>query len=56
MPRTLIYFYGEDSNLTAIFADKSPDIPPGFGFDYINADALIQNSASWDDRIKRPAA
>jgi hypothetical protein len=37
----LIYFYGEDSNLTAIFADKSPDIPAGYGFDYINADGLI---------------
>ena len=37
----LIYFYGEDSNLTAIFAEKSPDIPAGYGFDYINADGLI---------------
>ncbi len=37
----VIYFYGEDSNLTAIFNDKSPDMPPGFGFDYVNADALI---------------
>jgi hypothetical protein len=37
----LLYFYGEDSNLTAIFADKSPDVPAGYGFDYINADALI---------------
>ena len=37
----LIYFYGEDSNLTAIFDKKSPDVPPGYGFDYINADGLI---------------
>jgi hypothetical protein len=37
----LIYFYGEDSNLTAIFANKSPDVPAGYGFDYVNADALI---------------
>jgi len=27
----LVYFYGEDSNLTAIFANKSPDVPPGYG-------------------------
>jgi hypothetical protein len=40
----LIYFYGEDSNLTAIFADKSPDVPAGYGFDYINADALIHDA------------
>lgn len=37
----LVYFYGEDSNLTAIFEHKSPEIPAGYAFDYINADALI---------------
>jgi hypothetical protein len=37
----LVYFYGEDSNLTAIFEHSAPDIPAGYGFDYINADALI---------------
>ena len=47
----LIYFYGEDSNLTAIFANKSPDVPPGYGFDYINADALIHELNASDGRI-----
>ena len=37
----VIYFYGEDSNLTAIYNKKSPDLPKGYGFDYVNADALI---------------
>jgi len=37
----LVYFYGEDSNLTAIFEHKAPEIPAGYAFDYINADALI---------------
>ncbi len=37
----LVYFYGEDSNLTAIFGSSAPDIPAGYGFDYVNADALI---------------
>jgi hypothetical protein len=37
----LVYFYGEDSNLTAIFEHKAPEIPAGYGYDYINADALI---------------
>src|SRR5208283_3125566 len=37
----LVYFYGEDSNLTAIFESKAPDVPAGYGFDYINADGLI---------------
>jgi hypothetical protein len=37
----VIYFYGEDSNLTAIYNKKAPDVPAGYGFDYVNADALI---------------
>jgi hypothetical protein len=37
----ILYFYGEDSNLTAIFGSKSPDVPLGYNFDYVNADALI---------------
>src|ERR1019366_4585008 len=51
----LVYFYGEDSNLTAIFADKSPDVPAGFGFDYINADGLIHELSVADGRIKTPS-
>ena len=51
----LIYFYGEDSNLTAIFANKSPDVPAGYGFDYINADGLIHELSVADGRIKTPS-
>jgi alpha-L-rhamnosidase/F5/8 type C domain len=35
------YFYGEDSNITAIYADHFPEVPEGYNFDYVNADALI---------------
>ncbi len=37
----VIYFYGEDSNITALFASSDPDVPAGYNFDYINADGLI---------------
>ena len=47
----LIYFYGEDSNLTAIFRDKSPNVPAGYGFDYVNADALIHELHAANGRI-----
>jgi hypothetical protein len=47
----LVYFYGEDSNLTAIFENKAPDIPAGYGFDYINADGLIHELNASDGRI-----
>jgi hypothetical protein len=47
----LIYFYGEDSNITAIFEHKAPNVPDGFGFDYVNADALIHELQVSDGRI-----
>jgi hypothetical protein len=47
----VIYFYGEDSNLTAIFANKAPDIPEGYEFDYVNADGLIHVLNVSDGRI-----
>lgn len=47
----LVYFYGEDSNLTAIFAHTAPEIPAGYGFDYINADALIHELSVADGQI-----
>jgi len=47
----LVYYYGEDSNLTAIFEHKAPEIPAGFGFDYINADGLIHELSVANGRI-----
>jgi len=47
----LIYFYGEDSNLTAIFNNSAPSVPVGYGFDYVNADALIHEFSVQDGRI-----
>ena len=47
----LLYFYGEDSNLTAIFEHKSPGVPAGYGFDYINADGLIHMLSVVNGRI-----
>jgi hypothetical protein len=47
----VVYFYGEDSNLTAIFANKSPDVPAGYAFDYINADGLIHELSTSHGQI-----
>ena len=47
----VIYFYGEDSNVTAIFAGKAPDVPAGYNFDYINADGLIHELGAADGRV-----
>ncbi len=37
----ILYYYGEDSNITALFGGNPPPIPAGYSFDYINADALL---------------
>jgi hypothetical protein len=37
----ILYFYGEDNNITALFGDKLPDIPEGYNYDFVNADALV---------------
>jgi hypothetical protein len=36
----IAYYYGEDSNITALFANNPPPIPAGYNFDYINGDAI----------------
>ena len=49
------YFYGEDSNVTAIFAAKSPKVPEGYNFDFINADVLINKLSVKDGRLVTPS-
>jgi hypothetical protein len=41
----VLYYYGEDSNITALFGRKLPDIPAGYNFDFVNADALVNRLA-----------
>ena len=38
----VIYLYGEDNNITALFGNKLPDIPEGYNYDFVNADALVK--------------
>jgi hypothetical protein len=38
----IAYYYGEDSNITALFAANPPPIPAGYGFDYVNSDGLLK--------------
>jgi len=51
----VLYFYGEDSNVTAIFADHLPDVPAGYNFDYVNADALIHQLSVEGGSITTPS-
>jgi hypothetical protein len=48
------YFYGEDSNVTALFAAKAPNVPSGYNFDFINADTLLTALQVEDGSITTP--
>jgi hypothetical protein len=41
----IAYYYGEDSNVTALFSGNPPPIPGGYNFDYVNTDALLHRLA-----------
>jgi hypothetical protein len=41
----IIYYYGEDSNITALFGDKRPDLPAGYNFDYASSDVVLNQLA-----------
>ena len=51
----IVYFYGEDSNLTALFGKNGPEIPAGYNFDYINADALVHVLTFENGKLATPS-
>lgn len=51
----ILYFYGEDTNITALFGGKSPEIPAGYNFDYLNADALLHRLSVKGGRLATPS-
>ena len=51
----IAYFYGEDNNITGLFGHQLPDIPEGYSYDFINADALIRLLTVKDGRLVTPS-
>ena len=51
----IAYFYGEDSNLTALFGKQGPDVPEGYNFDYFNADALVHLLSFENGQLATPS-
>lgn len=49
------WFYGEDSNITALYADGPPPVPAGYQFDFVNADALAHAFQVRDGRLTAPS-
>jgi hypothetical protein len=51
----IVYFYGEDNNITSLFGQKLPDVPEGYNYDFVNADALINLLAADKGMITTPS-
>ncbi|TKK71860.1 glycoside hydrolase [Ilyomonas limi] len=51
----IVYYYGEDNNITALFGKKLPDIPEGYNYDFINADALVNLLSVKDGKLVTPS-
>ncbi len=50
----ILYYYGEDNNITSLFGKKLPDIPEGYNYDFVNADALINLLSVKDGKLVTP--
>ena len=37
----IAYYYGEDNNITSLFANEGPAVPDGYAYDFVNANALM---------------
>ncbi len=51
----IIYYYGEDSNITALFGNQPPDLPAGYNYDFVNSDALLHRLSVQNGRIVTPS-
>jgi len=47
----IAYYYGEDSNVTALFQQKAPAIPDGYNYDFVNADIVVHRLAVKDGQL-----
>jgi len=39
----ILYYYGEDSNITALFGSGLPEMPDGFSYDFVNPYGLLHS-------------
>lgn len=51
----VLYYYGEDNNITGLFGKRLPVIPEGYNYDFINADALLHLVSVKNGRLVTPS-
>jgi hypothetical protein len=47
----VIYYYGEDSNITALYGNQPPDVPAGYGYDFASSDVILNRLAVQNGRL-----
>ncbi len=48
------YLYGEDANITQLFAIQGPEVPAGYNFDYVNSDVVLHCLSVKNGRLLTP--
>lgn len=51
----VVYYYGEDHNITGLFGNKLPDLPTGYSYDFINPHALVNLLSVKDGNLITPS-
>ncbi|MBZ5582199.1 MAG: discoidin domain-containing protein [Acidobacteriia bacterium] len=47
----VLVYYGEDSNVTALFGNRRADVPAGYNYDFASSDVLLNRVKAADGRI-----
>jgi len=47
----IVYYYGEDNNITSLFGKNMPSVPEGYNYDFINSDALLNRLSVKDKKL-----
>ena len=47
----VLYYYGDDTNIAALFSERGPDIPRGYNFDFANTDVMLNRLSVSDGQL-----
>lgn len=51
----VLYYYGENTNITWRFKEKLPDVPAGYAYDFVNATAVQKDLKVQNGRLVAPS-
>ncbi|HPT21097.1 MAG TPA: glycosyl hydrolase [Bacteroidales bacterium] len=51
----VVYFYGEDNNITAMYREKLPDIPSGYSYDFASTDVVLNKLSVNNGQLVTPS-